>query len=86
MGLQGMNNNHPQNHQLSLYDVMIQFTLKAPDKKKATGALLILIGREDMEALLNYKNTFTSYQAWRNHLASALDNAQAKIDATKPKP
>ncbi|GAH90462.1 unnamed protein product [marine sediment metagenome] len=76
-----MINNHQDKDQLTLADTLILFMLKAPDMEKATGALLILIGKECMEVILNYKHTFKDYQAWRNHLVAALDNAQEKVDA-----
>ncbi|GAI48348.1 unnamed protein product [marine sediment metagenome] len=76
-----MDNNHKGNHEINLFDVMIIFMLKAPDRKKAIAALEILFGPILAAWAIDYKKQFKSYQDWRTHLIAALDNAQEKVDA-----
>ncbi|MBU2346515.1 MAG: hypothetical protein KJ888_20185 [Gammaproteobacteria bacterium] len=78
-----MNNDHQQKQEINLYDVLIIFMTKAPDQKKAIAALEVLFGPVLLTWAIDYKKSFESFQDWRNHLIAALDNAQAKVDATK---
>lgn len=81
-----MNNDHKDSHEINLFDVMIIFMTKAPDQKKAIAALEVLFGPVLLTWAIDYKKSFKSYQDWRLHLIASLDNAQAKVDATKTKP
>lgn len=78
-----MSNNHKEKDKLTSADVMIMFVMKAPDMRKATGALMLLYGPKVTKSMMDRKNQFKSYQGWRVHLIAALDNAQEKIDATR---
>lgn len=80
------NNNHQPKHEINLYDVLIIFMTKAPDQRKAVAALEVLLGPILVTWVIGYKKSFKSYQDWRLHLIASLDNAQAKVDATKTKP
>lgn len=83
MGLQEINNGHEKKDQLTLADVMLLFSVKAPDMKQAIAALEGIFGIEALKQMVEYKREFKSPQDWRNHLAAALDNAQANLDATE---
>lgn len=78
-----MDNNHQNKDQLCLYDVLVLFALRAPDQRKAIAGLEILFGPVMVKWMIGYKHKFKSYQAWRNHLIAALDNAQEKVDAER---
>lgn len=74
-----MINDQQNRDELNLYDILIMFMLKAPDRKKAITALEGLFGAETMKHTFDYKHTFKSNLDWHNHLIVALDKAQAKV-------
>lgn len=86
MGLQKINNGHKKKNKLTRADVMILFVMKAPDQRKALAALGILYGPEVVKGMITYKKRFKLHQAWRDHLAAALNNAQEVVDGIKAKP
>lgn len=73
------NDNHP--HTLVREDIAILILLNAGSLVKARKAITFLFGPDALDHVEAYRQTWTSFEEWHNHITDALLRAQEKVDA-----